>query len=201
MSKIMLILVVWVLIGAGCGGVRVVEEAPPPPVKEQVKPVTWEGSRVDKILLEETIDRQVVLAEEAVALSDRFLHPDNMALRDKDILDKLEILLLKGLQQRSKSHRPLVLRNLGIVKYHQKQYHKARQALQASSELNPRDARTHYYLACIYAQQGKIHSLKGQKRKSKAQYKRAQIELEQARKLEPANPLYRQDLQDVMESD
>ncbi|MBW1917104.1 MAG: tetratricopeptide repeat protein [Deltaproteobacteria bacterium] len=202
MSRLWASVLAMVLVGAGCGGPRVIEEYPVPQVKyepKKVKPGRLAAD--DKALLEEALNRQVMDTEEVIALSDRLLRHDNPAVRDKDTLDKLQILLLRSLQDKSKDHYPQTLRNLGIVNYYQKQYMNARQALQASSELNPRDGRTHFYLACIYAEQGRIHYAQGQKRKSAAQYKRAQIELEQARKLEPSNPLYRQDLKQVMETD
>lgn len=201
MSKLLACMLVWALLGLGCGGPRVIEEAPPLTIRKGFRPASQGISRADKAFLEAALNRRVVEIKEVVTLSNRLLDDDNPATRDGDALAKLEILLLRGLHDKSKRYRPIVLRNLGIVNYHQKDYKKARQALQASSELNPRDARSHFYLACIFARESKINSANGRKRKSKSHYKRAQIELEQARKLAPANPTYRRDLWEVMETD
>jgi tetratricopeptide (TPR) repeat protein len=201
MYKLVACLLVWALMGIGCGGPRVIEEAPTPKVSKGFKPVSRGISEADRAFLEEALNSRVVVIDDVITLSNRLLGDGNPAIQDRDTLAKLEILLLRSLQDKSKRYRPIVLRNLGIVNYHQKNYKTARQALQASSELNPRDARSHFYLACIYARQSKIHSAKGEKRKSKAGYKRAQIELEQARKLAPSNPSYRRGLQEVMETD
>jgi uncharacterized protein HemY len=106
----------------------------------------------------------------------------------------LEKILLTALSQSSKSTQPLIQRNLGIVNYYNKKYNKARQALQCSNETNPRDGRTHYYLACLFSHQAKIFSAKGEQDKAQRHQKRAQIEIETARKLEPSNHLYRKGL-------
>ncbi|MFP3866555.1 MAG: hypothetical protein ACLFUU_00130 [Desulfobacteraceae bacterium] len=200
MSRLWAGLLAMMLVGAACGGPRVIEEYPIPQAKyepKKVEPGRLSGD--DKALLDEALNSRAVATEEVIALTDRLLGHNSPAIRDTVTLDKMQILLLRSLQDKSRKYYPQTLRNLGIVNYYQKQYKNARQALQASSELNPRDDQTHFYLACIYAQQGRIHYAQGEKSKSAAQYKRAQIELEQARKLDPSNPLYRQDLKQVME--
>ncbi|RLA90334.1 MAG: hypothetical protein DRG58_02405 [Deltaproteobacteria bacterium] len=197
MSRLWASLVIMIVVGTGCGGPAVIEDYPLPKVKYQPYQVEPGIRGDDRALLDQALTRQVLSTEEVIALSDRLLRYQNPPIQDKEILEKLQVLLLRSLQDKSKDHHPQVLRNLGIVNYQQQQYNNARQALQASSELNPRDGLTHFYLACLYAQQSKLHNAQGQKRKSAAQYKRAMIELEQARKLEPFNPLFRQDLNQV----
>lgn len=199
--RLLLICLVLIWFTAGCGGSQVVEEEP---VRKMIveKPEHQESgvSGSDKTELLELGNRQVVSAAEAINISDRLLREGSSALRDNAALDKLEKLLMKGLPQSSKEQQSLVLRNLGIVHYYKKQYSKARQELQAANETNPKDARTHYYLACIFNSQAKVYAAKGKQTASKRQLKRAQIEIDTARKLEPSNALYRQGLPTSMEN-
>jgi len=132
-------------------------------------------------------------------LSDRLLSNGNSVLNDEKTMARLEILLLKALKSPEKAHRAVLLRNLGIIHYHQSNFKKARQELQNSNELNPRDARTHFYLAQLFVQQGEIYQKQGKQKLSRQQFKRASIEMEQARKLAPGNSTYKQDLQQVLQ--
>jgi len=175
---------------AGClGGPMVpVQETPPPPA-----PVPAVSGQPDQILLEDALRGRSLGNAEVAGLSDRLLAEGNPALSDEKTMARLEILLLKALTVQDKVHRPALLRNLGIIHFHQAKYKKARQELQDSNELNPRDARTHFYLARLFAQQGEIYQKQGKKNLSRQQFKRAAIEMGQARKLAPNNPAYRQE--------
>jgi len=178
---------------AGCLGAPVapVTETPPQPA-----PTTGGGS--DQVILEEALRGRALGNAEVAGLSDRLLTEGNPALNDQTTMARLEILLLKALKNQDKAHRPTLLRNLGIIHYHQGQYKKARQELQHSNELFPRDPRTHFYLARLFTQQGEIYQKQGKKSLAKQQFKRAAIEMEMARKLAPGNPTYRQDLQQTI---
>lgn len=178
----------------GCLGAPVApvpETAPPPPPPPSSR-------QPDQIMLEEALRGRHLGNAEAVELSDRLLLDGNSALDDQKTMARLEILLLKALKTEDRIHRPALLRNLGIIHYHQGKYQKARQELQHSNELNPRDARTHFYLARLFAHQGEIYQKQGKKKLSRQQFKRAAIEMEQARKLAPGNPTYRQDLKQFL---
>jgi tetratricopeptide (TPR) repeat protein len=100
-----------------------------------------------------------------------------------------------------KTYRPVLWRNLGIIHYHQQKYQQARQELQAANELNPKVARSHFYLACVFAHQGEIYEKKGKKRVSRQQFKRAAIEMEQAHKLDPRNAVYKQDPKQIIQQE
>jgi tetratricopeptide (TPR) repeat protein len=136
----------------------------------------------------------VVNPEEAIRVSNRMLQEDIVSVLDEQTLNNLEKMLLAALPQSNKTTQPVIQRNLGIVNYYNKKYNKARQALQSSNETNPRDARTHYYLACLFNHQARIYAAKGEPEKAQRHQKRAQIEIETARKLEPGNNLYRKGL-------
>jgi tetratricopeptide (TPR) repeat protein len=180
---------------AGCLGGPVApmpEQAPPP------EPPPVAASQPDQLILEEALRGRALSDGEAAALSDRLLLDGNSALDDQKTMARLEILLLKALKTPDKAHRPAILRNLGIIHYHQGKYKKARQELQHANELNPRDPRTHFYLARLFVQQGEIYQKKGKKKLSRQQFKRATIEMEMARKLAPGNPTYRQDLRQII---
>jgi tetratricopeptide (TPR) repeat protein len=199
--RLLLICLTLAWFAVGCGGAQVMEEEPVRKIIVE-RPETPESgvSVADKTDLQEFGSRQVVSAQEAINISERLLREGSSALRDSAALDQLEKLLMKGLPQSSKEQHSLVLRNLGIVHYYKKQYSKARQELQAANETNPKDARTHYYLACIFSSQAKIYAAKGKQTTAKRQLKRAQIEIDTARKLEPSNALYRQGLPTTMEN-
>ena len=174
---------------AGCGGAQVASlpEAPLP------APAPAAGQS-DQILLEEALRGRALGNAEVVGLSDRLLQEGNAALNDQTTMARLEILLLKALKTEDKVNRPAVLRNLGIIHYHQGKYKKARQELQHANELNPKDPRTHFYLARLFTLHGEIYQKQGKKAQAKQQFKRASIEMEMARKLAPGNPAYRQEI-------
>lgn len=188
----------WVAIGLaamlGCTRQTVL---PPEQVAPAPPPVTYETP--DHALLEQALQGGRPLSPgEALQLSDRMLTEGNASLQNDAAMARLELLLLKALQTEERSSRAGILRNVGIIHYHQKQYKRARQELQASNELNPRDARTHFYLARLFAHQEQLSLKQGQKKKAKSQAKLAKTELDLARKLEPGNSLYRQDLKEVL---
>ncbi len=198
MVNFWLILICSALLCLGCHGKKVVVEeqaAPPPPKKAQVVD-SFEKSAAGGDLknLQELANRNVVNPEEAIRVSNRMLQEEIVSVLDEQTLNNLEKMLLAALPQSSKTTQPVIQRNLGIVNYYNKKYNKARQALQSSNETNPRDARTHYYMACLFNHQAKIYSAKGEPEKAQRHQKRAQIEIETARKLEPGNNLYRKGL-------
>jgi tetratricopeptide (TPR) repeat protein len=199
MSKLMLVLICLTLLCLGCGGKTVVVEEqeglPAPKKVVQVQESSERsGSGSDVKTIQELANRNVVNPEEAIRVSNRMLQEDIVSVLDEQTLNNLEKMLLAALPQSSKTTQPVIQRNLGIVNYYNKKYSKARQALQSSNETNPRDARTHYYLACLFNHQAKIYSAKGEPEKAQRHQKRAQIEIETARKLEPGNNLYRKGL-------
>jgi tetratricopeptide (TPR) repeat protein len=199
MYKLMIVLICLTLLCLGCGGKTVVVEEqeglPAPKKVVQVQESSERsGSGSDVKTIQELANRNVVNPEEAIRVSNRMLQEDIVSVLDEQTLNNLEKMLLAALPQSSKTTQPLIQRNLGIVNYYNKKYNKARQALQSSNETNPRDARTHYYLACLFNHQAKIYSAKGEPEKAQRHQKRAQIEIETARKLEPGNNLYRKGL-------
>ena len=198
MSKFMLVLICLTLLLFGCGGKKVVVEEEAAPLPKKTVQVQESSERSvsggDVKNLQELANRNVVNPEEAIRVSNRMLQEDIVSVLDEQTLNNLEKMLLAALPQSSKTTQPLIQRNLGIVNYYNKKYNKARQALQSSNETNPRDARTHYYLACLFNHQAKIYSAKGEPEKAQRHQKRAQIEIETARKLEPGNNLYRKGL-------
>lgn len=164
--------------------------APAPPPATPVTP--------DHTLLEQALQGRSISPGEALLLSDRMLEEGSANFNNETTMARLELLLLKAVQTEDRSSRPGLLRNLGIIHYYQKQFKRARQELQAANELNPRDARTHFYLARLFAHHEQLYLKKGLKKKAKSQAKLAKTELELARKLDPGNPLYRQDLQEII---
>ncbi|MHB8069386.1 MAG: hypothetical protein ACYDIC_15960 [Desulfobaccales bacterium] len=174
---------------AGCLGapVTTVQEAPPPVVAAPTQP--------DQILLEDALKGRSLSNGEVAELSDRLLSDGSPTLNDEKTMARLEILLLRALKSPEKTQRAVLLRNLGIIHYHQNKFKNARQELQNSNELNPRDPRTHFYLARLFAQQGEVYQKQGKQKLSRQQFKRAAIEMEMARKLAPGNSTYKQDLQ------
>jgi tetratricopeptide (TPR) repeat protein len=185
-----------VLLGGmvGCG------PAPVKPPKSvalfPVEPSHPESS--DQAKLKEGLTGRELPSSEVADLSDRLLADGSNTFNDQETMARLELLLLKTMKSPDKTHRPTLWRNLGILHYHQKKYKQARQELQAANELNPKNARTHFYLACLFAHQGVIYEKQGKKRISRQQFKRAAIEMEQARKLSPKNALYKQDPKQVI---
>jgi tetratricopeptide (TPR) repeat protein len=182
---------------AGCGPAPMV--LPPEPTVAPVEPPRAETS--DQAKLKDGLTGREMSASEVAELSDRLLVDDSSALNDQETMARLELLILKAMQASDKSCRPTLWRNLGIIHYHQQKYKQARQELQAANELNPKSARTHFYLACLFAHQGQIYEKQGKKRVSRQQFKRAAIEMEQARKLEPQNSLYKQDVKQIIQQE
>jgi tetratricopeptide (TPR) repeat protein len=180
----------------GCGSAPV---APPPefaagPV-EPSPPVTSDSAR-----LKDALTGREMSPAEVAELSDRLL-ADGRALNDPQTMARLELVILKTLNAPDKTYRPVLWRNLGIIHYHQQKYKQAEHDLQSANELNPKNARTHFYLACLFAHKGKIYEKSGKTRASQQQYKRAAIEIGLARKLEPSNPLYKQDLKQIIQQE
>jgi tetratricopeptide (TPR) repeat protein len=185
-----------VLLGGmlGCGPAPV---TPPKSVALfPVEPSHPESS--DQAKLKEGLTGRELPSSEVADLSDRLLADGSNTFNDQETMARLELLLLKTMKSPDKTHRQTLWRNLGILHYHQKKYKQARQELQAANELNPKNARTHFYLACLFAHQGVIYEKQGKKRISRQQFKRAAIEMEQARKLSPKNALYKQDPKQVI---
>lgn len=193
-------IVVWLAAGivlavAGCTREPVL---PPEQVTAAPAPPPATPATPDHVLLEQALQGRSISPGEALLLSDRMLEEGSANFNHETTMARLELLLLKAVQTEDRNSRPGLLRNLGIIHYYQKQYKRARQELQASNELNPRDARTHFYLARLFAHQEQLYLKKGLKKKAKSQAKLAKTELELARKLDPGNPLYRQDLQEII---
>jgi tetratricopeptide (TPR) repeat protein len=159
-------------------------------------PTTYETP--DHAVLEQALQGRPLSPVEALQLSDRMLTEGSSSFKHDETMARLELLLLKAVQTEDRSSRAGLLRNLGIIHYYQKQYKRARQELQASNELNPRDARTHFYLARLFAHQEQLYLKQGLKKKAKSQAKLAKTELGLARKLEPSNSLYQQDLNETL---
>jgi tetratricopeptide (TPR) repeat protein len=192
-----LVVLLLVLLLSGCGGRQVVEveempsqttTAPAPAVRES------SGRGADLKTVQELASRNAVNPEEAIRVSDQLLQEEIAPVLDEQTLTNLEKILMAALPNTAKDKQSIIQRNLGIVNFHNKKYNKARQALQYSNETNPRDPRTHYYLACLFNHQAKIYQAKGEKVKAQRHQKRAQIELDTARKLAPNNQLYRKGL-------
>ncbi len=146
----------------------------------------------DQATLKAALQGRNLSPREALELSDRLLAEGSATAQDQETVARLELLLLGALKQEDRTARAGLMRNLGIVRFHQKQYKSARQALQAANELNPKDARTHYYLARLFARQEQIYLKQGLKKKARQQAKLAEMEMGLARKFEPTNALYRQ---------
>lgn len=185
----------FILAVAGCTREPVL---PPEQVTAAPAPPPATPATPDHVLLEQALQGRSISPGEALLLSDRMLEEGSANFNHETTMARLELLLLKAVQTEDRNSRPGLLRNLGIIHYYQKQYKRARQELQASNELNPRDARTHFYLARLFAHQEQLYLKKGLKKKAKSQAKLAKTELELARKLDPGNPLYRQDLQEII---
>ena len=197
MPTLVLVILCSTLLFLGCGGKQVVEveETPSQKITAPVQETPEKSlPEVDLKTVQELAGRNVVSSEEAIRVSNRMLQEDIAVVLNEQTLNNLEKILLAALPQCSKDKQPVIQRNLGIVNYYNKKYNKARQALQSSNETNPRDARTHYYLACLFNHQAKIYAAKGEKTKAQRHQKRAQIEIDTARKLEPGNHLYRKGL-------
>lgn len=189
-----------VFAGAGCAGRR--RSAPPPRVSKPTLPPPSRAAKYnhpDEKILEGIIRGQPMPPAEVSELSDRMLAEGSV--QTERSLARLDIVLNKSLKGAPKEVRHRLLRNLGIIHYHQKKYNLARQELQQANELYPRDGRTHFYLARLAAHQGNIYQRKGLSKKAKGQFNLAANEMEIARKLEPSNALYRQDLRKILQNE
>jgi tetratricopeptide (TPR) repeat protein len=186
----LVIALVLVTAMAGCGGAPVL----PPPEAAPVVPERLENS--DQARIKDALRGREMQPAEAVDLCDRLLNNNN-ALNDQETMAGLELVLLRALKDTDKTYKPAIWRNLGIIHYSQKKYKLARQELQSAIELNPKDARTRFYLARVFTYQGEIYDKQGKKKLARQQFKRAAIEMELARKIEPGNPLYRQNVKQL----
>jgi tetratricopeptide (TPR) repeat protein len=198
MKRVVAATLVFLLLGgmAGCGPAPMV--VPPESAAPPTEPPRVENS--DQAKLKDGLTGREMSPAEVADLSDRLLANDN-SISDQETMARLELLILKAMKGADKNYRPTLWRNLGIIHYHQHKYKQARQELQAANELNPKSARTHFYLACLFAHQGMIYEKNGKKRVSRQQFKRAAIEMEQARKLEPNNGLYKQDPKQIIQQE
>jgi Flp pilus assembly protein TadD len=190
-----------VLAMAGCGGKK--HAASPTPQTASTLPLPPPPSRThtDEEILDEAMRSSHLSPGEAAILSDRMLTEGSSNFANEKTMARLDILLSKSLEGAPKEVRHRLLRNLGIIHYHQKKYSLARQELQQANELSPRDARTHYYLARLAVQNGNIYQSRGLSKKAKGQYNLAANEMEVARNLEPSNSLYRQDVKQVIQKE
>jgi Flp pilus assembly protein TadD len=196
------IVTAWLALGllggtVGCSMAPVAphqESAAPPPV-ESSPPATSDSAR-----LKDALTGREMSPSEVAGLSDRLL-TNGQALNDQQTMARLELVILKTLKDPDKTDRAVLWRNLGIIHYHQQKFKQAEHDLQSASELNPRNARTHFYLACLFAHKGKIYERSGKTRASQQQYKRAAIEIGLARKLEPSNALYKQDPKQIIQQE
>ncbi len=191
-----------VLLGGlwGCGGPPVPMEQPPDIAATEAPPPSRAGIP-DKILLEEGLTGRALSPPEGAGLSERLLADGNSALDDEKTMARLELVLLKALKGEDKVSSPVLWRNLGIIHFHQKKYERAQQELKKANEFNPRDARTHFYLARLLVRQAEICQRKGLKKKSRGLFKQAKTEMELARKFAPNNPLYSQDPRQLLQAD
>jgi tetratricopeptide (TPR) repeat protein len=182
----------------GCGPAPMVV---PPEATQVTPPEPSQVKTSDQIRLKNALTgKDEMSAAEVADLSDRLVADDN-SLNDQETMARLELLILKTMKSSDKTHRATLWRNLGIIHYHQHKYKQARQELQAANELNPTSARTHFYLACLFAHQGQIYEKLGKKRISQQQFKRAAIEMGQARKLEPHNSLYKKSAREIIQQE
>ena len=188
-----------VLLG-GTLGCSMAPVAPPPEsgavAVEPAPPATSDSAR-----LKEALTGREMSPAEVADLSDRLLGNGSQALNDQQTMARLELVILKTLKAPDKTYGAVLWRNLGIIHYHQQKYKQAEHDLQSANELNPKNARTHFYLACLFAHKGKIYEKSGKTRSSNQQYKRAAIEIELARKLEPSNALYKQDPKQIIQQE
>jgi tetratricopeptide (TPR) repeat protein len=185
------------VVGCGPGPRR----TPPPKVVTVAPAKLARPKTYDEARLKQALTGQHLSAAEVAELSDRLLADGSNTFHDQATMARLELLILKSMNHHDKTYRPVLWRNLGILHYHQKKYKQARQELQAANELNPKNARVHFYLACLFAHEGNIYAKKGKGRVARQQYKRAAIEMEQAHKLAPHNPLYKQSPKEVIQQE
>ena len=198
------IVAAWLALGllGGTVGCSMTPKAPPPesgappPLVEPSRPPTSDSAR-----LKESLTGHEMTPSEVADLSDRLLADGSQALNDQQTMARLELVILKTLKDPDKTYRAVMWRNLGIIHYHQQKYKQAEHDLQSANELNPKNPRTHFYLACLFAHKGRIYEKAGKTRASQQQYKRAAIEIGLARKFEPSNALYKQDLKQIIQQE
>jgi Flp pilus assembly protein TadD len=199
-SSIMCLLLVF--IAAGCGGKkRVAKHSTPSTASTLATPPSTKYVHPDEEILAEAIRGQHISPGEAAILSDRMLSDGSPTFNNEKTMARLDIVLNKSLNSAPRDVRSRLLRNLGIIHYHQNKYSLARQELQQANELFPRDARTHFYLARLAIQNGCIYQGQGLSKKAKGQFNLAANEMELARKLEPSNPIYRQDVKHIIQKE
>ena len=198
------IVAAWLALGllGGTVGCSMAPMAPPPASGVSPSPVEPSRSTTsDSARLKESLTGREMSPSEVADLSDRLLADGSQALDDQQTMARLELVILKDLKDPDKTHSAVLWRNLGIIHYYQQKYKQAEHDLQSANELNPKNARTHFYLACLFAHKGKIFEKSGKTRASQQQYKRAAIEIGLARKLEPSNALYKQDLKQIIQQE
>ncbi len=138
----------------GCGSKPlVVPTEPAPVVVEPSPPATPASAR-----LKDALTGQEMSPSEVANLSDRLLADGSQALDNQQTMARLELVILKALNAPDKTYRSILWRNLGIIHYNQQKYKQAEHDLQSANELNPKNARTHFYLACLFAHKGKIYA-------------------------------------------
>ena len=174
---------------------------PPPPETTSVPVEPAPPATSDQAILKDGLTRRTMSPSEVADLSDRLLAEGSITFNDQETMARLELLILKTMKTPDKTSRPVLWRNLGIIHYHQKKYKTAEHDFQSANELDPKNARTHYYLACLFAHKGRIYAHKGKKRIARQQFKRAAIEMELARKLAPNNSLYKQNPKQLIQQE
>jgi tetratricopeptide (TPR) repeat protein len=185
--------------GVGCTSAPV---ALPPEAAESLPPPAEATGHPDQALLKEALQGRPFSQAQVVALSDRLLAEGDYTLQDQETMARLELLLLKSLKGgEDKTSIPMLWRNLGVIHFHQRKYERAQQELKKANEFNPRDARTHFYLARLLSYQAKIFQRKGLKKKARGLAKQAATEMELARKFAPNNPTYHQNLKQLMQQE
>jgi len=197
------IVAAWLALGLLGGTVGCSMTPKAAPVESAALPLPVEPSRPpssDSARLKESLTGHEMSPAEVAELSDRLL-ADGSQVNDQQTMARLELVILKTLKNPDKTYRAVLWRNLGIIHYHQQKYKQAEHDLQSASELNPKNPRTHFYLACLFAHKGKIYEKSGKTRASQQQYKRAAIEIGLARKLEPSNALYKQDPKQIIQQE
>jgi len=199
MRRMIAVSLILVLLG-GLGGCA----APPPPPPPETTSVPVEpapAATSDQAILKDGLTRRTLSPSEVADLSDRLLAEGSITFNDQETMARLELLILKTMKTPDKTSRPVLWRNLGIIHYHQKKYKTAEHDFQSANELDPKNARTHYYLACLFAHKGRIYANKRKKRIAHQQFKRAAIEMELARKLAPNNSLYKQNPKQLIQQE
>ena len=182
----LLLAIILLAVLAGCAG------EPVQPTPEAAPAVLERPEKSDQARLKDALmGGEMPPPAEVVDLSDRLLN-NSSAINDEETMARLELVLLKALKAADKDAKPAIWRNLGLIHYHQRKFKEARQELQSAIELNPKDARSRFYLSRVFTSQGEIYEKQGKTKLARKQFKRAAIEMEMARKLEPGNPLYRQ---------